>query len=50
MSRRAALVTVRRAIRDGTIGHRFLTSLIDARGTLRVQYLGYRFDEGEFRE
>jgi protein SCO1/2 len=34
---------------DGTIDHTFLTSLIDADGTLRVQYLGYRFDQEEFR-
>jgi protein SCO1/2 len=34
---------------DGTINHTFLTSLIDADGTLRVQYVGYRFDQEEFR-
>ena len=34
---------------DGTIDHTFLTSLIDAEGALRVQYVGYRFDQEEFR-
>lgn len=34
---------------DGDIDHTFLTSLIDSRGFLRVQYLGVRFDPGEFR-
>jgi protein SCO1/2 len=34
---------------DGSVDHTFLTSIIDARGTLRVQYLGYRFDQEEFR-
>jgi len=31
----------------GDVDHTFLTSLIDQRGTLRVQYLGYRFDPDE---
>jgi protein SCO1/2 len=31
------------------IDHTFLTSLIDRHGTLRVQYLGVRFDPEEFR-
>jgi protein SCO1/2 len=32
---------------NGGVDHLNLTSLIDARGRLRVQYLGYRFQEGE---
>jgi len=31
----------------GDVDHTFLTSLIDSRGTLRVQYLGVRFDPDE---
>jgi protein SCO1/2 len=31
------------------VDHTFLTSLIDQQGTLRVQYLGVRFDIEEFR-
>jgi protein SCO1/2 len=31
----------------GAVDHTFLTSLIDHRGTLRVQYLGVRFDPDE---
>jgi protein SCO1/2 len=34
---------------DGDIEHSFLTSIIDRRGILRVQYLGVRFDPQEFR-
>ena len=34
---------------DGQVDHTLLTTLIDRRGTMRVQYLGYRFDEEEFR-
>jgi len=34
---------------SGGIDHTFLTSLIDPRGNLRVQYLGVRFDPEEFR-
>jgi protein SCO1 len=34
---------------DGAIDHTLLTTLIDRQGTMRVQYLGYRFDEEEFR-
>ena len=33
----------------GDIEHSFLTSIIDRRGVLRVQYLGVRFDPEEFR-
>jgi protein SCO1/2 len=35
--------------RDGEVDHTLLTSLVDRHGTLRVQYLGYRFDPEEFR-
>ena len=34
---------------DGAIDHTLLTSIIDPRGILRVQYLGMRFDPAEFR-
>jgi protein SCO1/2 len=34
---------------DGDIEHSFLTSIVDQRGVLRVQYLGTRFDPEEFR-
>jgi protein SCO1/2 len=30
------------------IDHTFLTSIVDRKGTLRVQYLGVRFDDQEF--
>jgi protein SCO1/2 len=33
----------------GDIDHTFLTSIVDRRGFLRVQYLGVRFDPDEFR-
>lgn len=32
----------------GDVDHTFLTSIVDQRGTLRVQYLGVRFDPDEF--
>ena len=32
----------------GDVDHTFLTSLIDQKGILRVQYLGVRFDPEEF--
>jgi protein SCO1 len=32
----------------GDVDHTFLTSLIDRSGTLRVQYIGTRFDPAEF--
>jgi protein SCO1 len=32
----------------GDVDHTFLTSLVDQRGTLRVQYMGIRFDSDEF--
>ena len=34
---------------DGQIDHSMLTTLVDREGVMRVQYLGYRFDEEEFR-
>ena len=34
---------------SGDVDHTFLTSLVDPRGDLRVQYLGVRFDPEEFR-
>ncbi len=34
---------------NGDIDHTFLTSLIDPAGRMRVQYLGFRFDQEEFR-
>jgi protein SCO1 len=33
----------------GDVDHTFLTSIVDSQGTLRVQYLGVRFDPEEFR-
>jgi protein SCO1 len=33
----------------GGIDHTFLTSLVDRKGVLRVQYIGTRFDPAEFR-
>lgn len=32
----------------GDVDHTFLTSIVDRRGVLRVQYMGVRFDAGEF--
>jgi len=34
---------------DRQVDHTLLTTLVDRQGTMRVQYLGYRFDEEEFR-
>jgi len=34
---------------SGNVDHTFLTSIIDRNGTLRVQYLGVRFDPKEFQ-
>jgi protein SCO1 len=34
---------------DGGVDHTLLTTLVDRHGAMRVQYLGYRFDEEEFR-
>jgi protein SCO1 len=33
----------------GNVDHTFLTSIVDRRGILRVQYIGARFDPDEFR-
>jgi protein SCO1 len=41
-------IVARRAAK-GDIDHTFLTSLIDPKGVLRVQYLGIRFDLEEFQ-
>ena len=38
----------RRKRDDGEIDHTLLTSIIDASGTIRVQYIGSRFDVNEF--
>jgi len=48
VSRRYAVF--RKAAPGGDVEHTFLTSLIDRTGTLRVQYLGTRFDTGEFMQ
>jgi protein SCO1 len=40
---------VARKIRHGDVDHLFLTSLVDRKGMLRVQYLGFRFDPTEMR-
>lgn len=37
------------AAADGGVDHTLLTTLVDRQGTMRVQYLGHRFDEEEFR-
>jgi protein SCO1 len=34
---------------DGLIDHTLLTSIVDPRGMLRVQYIGMKFDADEFR-
>ena len=34
---------------DGSVDHTQLTTLVDAEGQMRVQYLGARFDPEEFR-
>jgi protein SCO1/2 len=34
---------------DGQVEHNLLTTLVDKRGIMRVQYLGFRFDPEEFR-
>ena len=35
---------------DGSVDHTQLTTLVDAEGQMRVQYLGARFDPDEFRQ
>jgi protein SCO1 len=47
IERRYGMFTARAP--DGTLDHTNLTSLIDPRGMLRVQYLGIRFDPDAFR-
>jgi len=47
VARRYGVYAVKSA--EGSIDHTLLTSIIDARGILRVQYLGMRFDPAEFR-
>ena len=47
MTRRYGIFAAKTA--NGSIDHTFLTSIIDQRGILRVQYLGVRFDPEEFR-
>ncbi len=37
-----------RKTRGGDVDHTFLTSIVDQRGILRVQYMGVRFDPDEF--
>ena len=34
---------------SGDVDHTFLTSIVDQRGVLRVQYAGVRFNPGEFK-
>jgi protein SCO1 len=34
---------------EGQVDHTLLTTLVDRRGMMRVQYLGYRFNQEEFR-
>jgi protein SCO1 len=34
---------------NGDVEHTFLTSIVDPRGILRIQYVGVRFDPDEFR-
>lgn len=40
----------RKTQENGSVDHTFLTSVVDRDGTLRVQYLGTRFDPAEFTE
>jgi len=47
VTRRYGVFAARTA--TGSIDHTFLTSIIDQRGILRVQYLGVHFDPEEFR-
>jgi protein SCO1 len=47
VTRRYGVYTSKSDNGDGE--HTFLTSIVDPRGTLRVQYLGVRFDPEEFR-
>jgi protein SCO1 len=47
VTRRYGVFFVKRE--DGSVDHTQLTSLVDANGQMRVQYLGARFDPEEFR-
>ena len=47
LTRRYGVFTSKNA--NGDVDHSFLTSIVDQRGILRVQYLGVRFDPEEFR-
>jgi protein SCO1 len=47
LTRRYGVFAARTA--DGAVEHSSLTSIIDQRGILRVQYVGVRFDPEEFR-
>jgi protein SCO1 len=46
VARRYAVVV--RKTERGDVEHTFLTSIVDQRGVLRVQYMGVRFDPEEF--
>jgi protein SCO1/2 len=46
VTRRYAVFQKKQA--SGSVDHTFLTSIVDQGGTLRVQYLGVRFDPKEF--
>jgi len=48
VTRRYGVVTFPGA--DGAVDHNLLTSLIDRRGRMRVQYAGYRFDPDEMEQ
>jgi protein SCO1 len=47
VSRRYGVYAAKAA--NGDVDHTFLTSIVDPKGILRVQYLGVRFDPEEFR-
>ena len=47
LTRRYGVYAVKDA--NGEVEHSFLTSIVDQRGILRVQYVGVRFDPEEFR-
>jgi protein SCO1 len=47
VTRRYGVFALKSAYSD--VDHTFLTSIVDRRGILRVQYLGVRFDPNEFR-
>jgi protein SCO1/2 len=47
LTRRYSVLASKHA--NGDIEHSFLTSIVDQRGILRVQYLGVRFDPEELR-